>query len=74
MLPLLVIVLVIVYFILDKAGIFEELGLVIRRQTRGQQGGHPELNEKTVSDPETDRRLEVFEDFIEGLDAPEEEE
>ncbi len=74
MLPFVVVLVVIVYVVLDKSGLLSELAESIRGGRGGRRKWHPEIMEKTKSDPETDKRLEVFERFIENLDSSEDNE
>lgn len=74
MLAYIVLFLVVLYLILDKSGLLAEILDTFRAPTDEAGMGHPELNEKTVTDPETERRLEVFEEFIEQLEPSQDEE
>ena len=71
MLAYVVIFVVILYLILDRSGVLADLAGTFRDQGKDGRTGHPELGEKSISDPETNRRLEIFEDFIDGLEGAE---
>jgi hypothetical protein len=66
MLPFIVIVAAILFFLLKRSGIFDELGTrdadgVSRRRKWGRR-----LIEEIEEDPELNQRLEVFKDFLEN--------
>lgn len=72
MLAVIAIILVGAYLVLDRSGILADLSA----RARGPRGGgpppQPALHGKTRQDPDVDRRLEVFEDFIARLEATDE--
>ena len=71
MLPVIAILLVVVYIILDRSGALADLGASVRRRGDDRSTGHPEIEDQAQPDPEVDRRLEIFEEFITGLDSDE---
>ena len=68
MLVYIVVFLVIVYVVLDRSGILADLADTFRAQGGPGREGSPEPREL---DPEANRRLEIFEDFIEKLEGDE---
>lgn len=73
-LPILVILLVIAYVVLDRSGLLEEFAKTIQRTREDWPPSHPEMEDAPPPDPESEGRLEVFEDFIEGLEPKNEDE
>jgi hypothetical protein len=71
MLVYIVVFVLIVYVVLDRSGVLADLADTFREGGGAGLSGHPELDEPRTTDPETNRRLEIFEDFIEGLDEDE---
>jgi hypothetical protein len=66
MLPLIVIALAIVFLVLLKSGLLDDLAETVLRKKAGAGGWHPEELEEPAPDLEMDERLEVFRDFFEG--------
>lgn len=73
MLAYIVVVLVAVYIVLDRTGLLADLTGAAGGRAEGGQG-HPELVEEGETDPDEDRRLEVFEEFIDQIDPSSEDE
>ena len=67
-LPILVILLVVAYVILDRSGLLEGFAKTLQNTRDNWPASHPEMENAPPPDPETESRLEVFEDFIEGLE------
>jgi hypothetical protein len=74
MLPIIVLLLVIGYIILDRSGMLEDIAGSLQKQGHGHPPRHPEMDNGLAPDEDADRRLEVFEDFIEGLENSKDEE
>ena len=68
MLPIIVLLLVLTYLILDRSGMLEEFASAVQKTRKNWPPPHPEMENPPPPDAESERRLEVFEDFIEGLD------
>ena len=60
--------LLIVYVVLDRTGVIADLAKGFRPRNGDPKVQHPELETKIKLDPVAERRLDVFEEFIEGLD------
>ncbi len=71
MLVYIVVFVLIIYVVLDRSGVLADLADTFRDPDGEGRSGHPEFGEPRISDPETNRRLEIFEDFIEGLEGDE---
>lgn len=72
MLPVLAVIVVCMFLVLHFTGVLEDLG---RRTTRVGPGKMRTLNPTghSSTDSDSDRRLKVFENFIENLTRPDEE-
>jgi hypothetical protein len=68
MLVYVVLFLIIVYVVLDKTGVLADLANMFQPRNQAPRTRHPELDIKTELDSDAERRLEVFEEFIEGLE------
>ncbi len=60
--------LLIIYVVLDRTGVIADLAKGFRPRNGHPNDQHPELETKTKLDPDAERRLDVFEEFIERLD------
>ena len=64
MLPYIVIILAVVYFVLKGAGFLEELSKSRRTQDDSEEQPGWRLLDQMRNDSEMNRRLEVFKDFL----------
>jgi hypothetical protein len=60
--------LLIVYVVLDRTGVIADLAKGFPPRKDSPEAQHPELETKIELDSDAERRLEIFEEFIEGLD------
>jgi hypothetical protein len=67
MLPLIVITAALVFFILWRTGILDELRRWSLSQQKGPEKPVRDLLTDQVEDPEMSKRLEIFEEFIDEL-------
>jgi hypothetical protein len=68
MLPLIGLLLVIAYVFLNRSGVLDDLADSLQK-TRPKWRPRPlDADRSPAPDVDSERRLEIFEDFIEGLD------
>jgi hypothetical protein len=65
MLPYIVITAAIIFFLLQRSGLFEELRRRDRDVDRPRRRREERVQRKLDHDPEVNQRLEVFKDFLE---------
>jgi hypothetical protein len=68
MLPLIVILLVIGYVILDRSGMLDDIAASLEKPRRSRPPRQPDSEAPQPAEKGADSRLEVFEEFIERLD------
>ena len=68
MLPLIGLLLVIAYVILSRSGALDDLAESLRKASPSIRSRRANVENPASPDGDSERRLEVFEDFIEGLD------
>jgi hypothetical protein len=68
MLPLIGLLLVIAYVILSRSGALDDLAESLRKASPSIRSHRANVENPDLPDGDSERRLEVFEDFIEGLD------
>ncbi len=74
MLPFAVMVLVVAYLVLDRSGVIDDIVAAVSKR-KGRTGPRTlEIPPRSGVDKETDRRLEVFQNFIEQLQSQDDEE
>ena len=70
MLPILAVVTICGFLVLHFTGVLDDLG---RRAIQGQRGRSTSPMKRSLGEKETDRRLKVFENYIQNLTKPGEE-
>jgi hypothetical protein len=73
MLPAIAVILALVFLVLDRAGVIDEYIEAMARRSGRPVPWQRKKSPPTKRDQEADRRLEVFQQFIDELNAPDEE-
>jgi len=74
MFPMIALSLVVLYLVLDRSGVLDELADRASRRGGAKAPRPADRIEASEAGPEADRRLEVFAKFIERLESGEDEE
>lgn len=72
MLPYIVITAAIIFFLLRRSGIFDDLGDQEGKKSSSRQSWGRRILRELERDPEMNQRLEVFKDFLESQQDEEE--